>query len=229
MACKRLPSCQCAWFRLLFQSYGMGGRLSSKIQSRIDFFEPRRRGEGARAGGVLRRGRGALADALPRRRRGGRPRGRGVRRAPRGPPAVARPAAAVDGRRPRRRGRRRRRRRGGLGARPGRREALRLVDGVPGLPVGRRGRRHERAAARRLRPAVGGAARGARDAVGPRRPLEEPPRAQRPARARARRRRRNFVKENYIRRKGMKRYFEKVKEEAKELIELINTSLEGDK
>ncbi|MGB5383087.1 MAG: DUF6090 family protein [Lutimonas sp.] len=38
---------------------------------------------------------------------------------------------------------------------------------------------------------------------------------------------RNFVKENYIRRKGMKRYFEKVKEEAKELIELINTNLEG--
>ncbi|MFD1314284.1 DUF6090 family protein [Namhaeicola litoreus] len=38
---------------------------------------------------------------------------------------------------------------------------------------------------------------------------------------------RNFIKENYMRREGMIRYFEKVKQEAKELVLQIDTSLKG--
>lgn len=39
---------------------------------------------------------------------------------------------------------------------------------------------------------------------------------------------RNYIKENYIRRKGMIRYFNKVKQEAKDLIQLIDESLDSD-
>jgi hypothetical protein len=40
---------------------------------------------------------------------------------------------------------------------------------------------------------------------------------------------RNFIKENYIHRKGMLEYFKRVKQEAQELIQQINTSLEVEK
>ena len=40
---------------------------------------------------------------------------------------------------------------------------------------------------------------------------------------------RNFIKENYVRRTGMIDYFNKVKKEAKELIQRINASLESNK
>ena len=40
---------------------------------------------------------------------------------------------------------------------------------------------------------------------------------------------RNYIKENYTRRKGMLNYFNRVKKEAKELIQQINTSLEVQK